>query len=138
MNPNEKAVNQMIELMSKDEKSLLLFLETRGVDYGGRINIKHMNQEDMQIAERWSKEGFLEFGRIVIRNHNSDGTHYVKIPDSTFMIAHKLRLERAKRMYLNKTWLSTKESRKMHGDPHSNKMNNPEKLQSNPYTEEYN
>ena len=40
--------------LSKDEKSLLLFLETRAVDYGGRVNVQHMNLEDMEIAKRWN------------------------------------------------------------------------------------
>jgi hypothetical protein len=124
--------------MTKDEKSLLLFLETRAVDYGGRVNLQHMNQDDVKIAEKWNEEGFLEFGRIVIRNHNSDGTHWVKLTNEAFRVAHKLRRERADRMYQNRTWLSTKESKEMYGDPHLNGMNNQEQLISNPHKEEYN
>ncbi len=126
MDFNKKQVKQIIELMSKDEKGLLLFLETRAVDYGGRVNLQHMNDIDMGIAERWDKEGFLEFGRIVMRNHNSDGTHCVKLKYSTFMVAHELRLERSKRMFQNRTWLSIKENREMHGDPHLSGMNKTE------------
>lgn len=128
-----------IKDMTKDEKSLLLFFETRQVDYGGRVNIQHMNNEDGDIAEKWNKKGFIGFGRIVIRNHNSDGTHWCKLSDEAFKIAHKLRFERANRMWENKTWLSTGESREMHGDPHLSGMNNPKTLQEyNPHTEVYN
>ena len=77
--------------MSKEERSLLLFLETRAVDYGGRVNIQHMNEEDMKIVEKWNKEDFLEFGRIVMRNHNSDGTHWVKLSEDAWRLAHKER-----------------------------------------------
>ena len=111
------------EEMTKDEKSLLLFLETRQVDYGGRVNLQHMNDDDMEIAERWNKEGFVGFGRIVRRNHNSDGTHWCRLSKEAFKIAHEIRIERAERMWQNKTWLGTKESREMHGDPHLSGMN---------------
>ena len=124
--------------MTKDEKSLLLSLETRQVDYGGRVNLQHMNDEDADIAEKWKKEKFIGFGRIVIRNHNSDGSHWCRLSKEAFKMAHKLRLERANRMWKNKTWLSTEESREMHGDPHSSGMNNPNKLNSNPWIEEKN
>ena len=112
-----------IKDMSKDEKSLILFLETRQVDYGGRVNTQHMNSDDMEIASRWDKKGFIGFGRIVMRNHNSDGTHWCKLSEEAFQLAHELRRERAGRMWLNKTWLSTKESKEMHGDPHLSELN---------------
>ena len=127
-----------IKDMSRDEKSLLLFLETRQVDYGGRVNLQHMNNIDTEISERWNKEEFVGFGRIVMRNHNSDGTHWCKLSEEAFKLAHKLRRERADRMWQNKTWLSTNESKEMHGDPHLSGMNNPEVLNSNPHTEEFN
>jgi hypothetical protein len=112
--------------LTKDQKSLLLFLETRQVDYGGRVNATHMNNEDMKIAEKWNEEGFVLFGRIVIRNHNSDGAHWCKLSNEAFEMAHKLRIERADRMWLNKTWLSTEESKEMHGDPHLSGINSEE------------
>lgn len=111
--------------MTKEEKSLLLFLETRAVDYGGRVNTLHMNGEDFDIAKRWDEEGFVGFGRIVARNHNSDGSHWVKLSDEAWKLAHKERKARAKRMWDNKTWLSTKDSMEMHGHPHCSGMNKP-------------
>lgn len=118
-----KPYKMQTEKLTKDEKSLLLFLETRQVDYGGRVNLQHMNDEDMEIAERWNKEGFIGFGRIVIRNHNSDGTHWCRLSKEAFEVAHELRKERAERMWLNRTWLGTKESMEMNGSPHLSGMN---------------
>ncbi len=112
--------------MSKDERSLLLFLETRAVDYGGRVKIDHMNSEDMQIAERWNKEKFLGFGRIVLRNHNSDGTHWVRLSAEAWKIAHKERRARNQRLFENRTWLSTKENKEFNGHPHLSGMNSEE------------
>lgn len=118
-------MKKTLKNMSKDERSLLLFLETRAVDYGGRVNLQHMNKEDMDITEKWNKEGFLEFGRIVMRNHNSDGTNWCKLSDEAWKLAHKERKARAERMWKNKTWLSTEESREMHRDPHTSGLNKP-------------
>ncbi|KKM17129.1 hypothetical protein LCGC14_1678950 [marine sediment metagenome] len=115
-----------LKTMSKDERSLLLFLETRYVDYGGRVNLQHMNLEDMDIVEKWNKEKFIFFGRIVMRNHNSDGTNWCKLSQEAWKLAHEERKARAKRMWENKTWLSTKESRKMHGNPHLSGLNKKE------------
>lgn len=109
--------------LTKEQKSLLLFLETRAVDYGGRVNISHMNAQDMIIAEKWNEEGFLAFGRIVFRNHNNDGTHWVKLTPEAWIEAHKERMIRAKRMWDNRTWVSTKDSMEMNGSPHLSGMN---------------
>jgi hypothetical protein len=54
-----------LDTMTSDERSLLLFFETQAVDNGGKVNdIRHMNKEDLEIAEEWNKEGFVKFGRI--------------------------------------------------------------------------
>ncbi|KKN69639.1 hypothetical protein LCGC14_0439420 [marine sediment metagenome] len=124
--------------MSKDEKSLLLFLETRAVDYGGRVNLQHMNDEDMDITKGWNKRGFIGFGRIVIRCHNSDGTHWVRLSEEAWKLAHKERKARSKRMFENRTWISTEESREVNGCPYLSEMNNPNKEEISPWAERYN
>lgn len=116
-----------LKTMTKDERSLLLFLETRAVDYGGRVKLDHMNAEDIGIAQKWNKEGFLGFGRIVIRNHNPDGTNWVKMTKEAWTLAHKERKARAKRLWLNKTWVSTEDSKAINGHPHLNNMNSEDK-----------
>lgn len=101
--------------MSKDERSLLLFLETRAVDYGGRVNAKHMNDDDFKIAERWTKEGFISFGRIKFKHINSDGANSVNLSEEAWKLAHEERKERFKRLWLKRTWITTKENIDMHG-----------------------
>ncbi len=109
--------------MSRDEKSLLLFLETRQVDYGGRVNLVHMNKEDIDIAKKWNDKGFIGFGRIVARNINSDGSSWCKLSDEVWKLAHKERKARAKRRWENRTWVSTKDSMEVHGHPHISGLN---------------
>ena len=124
--------------MSKDERSLLLFLETRQVDYGGRVNLVHMNKEDMDIAKKWNNEGFIAFGRIVARNINSEGSSWCKLSEEAFNLAHEERKARAKRMWENRTWISAKDSREVHGNPHFSGLNNQETMEENPWTQEKN
>ncbi len=116
-----------LKKMSKDERSLLLFLETRAVDYGGRVNAKHMNADDFKIAEQWTKEGFICFGRIKFKhinslqvleqaqNNNSDGANSVVLSKEAWKLAHAERKERFKRLWLKRTWITTKENIDMHG-----------------------
>lgn len=116
-------MNKTLAEMSKDERSLLLFLETRAVDYGGRVKEAHMNKEDFKIAEKWNEEGFIEFGRIVARNINTDGGHWVKLSDDAWKLAQEERKARATRMWENRTWISTEDSREMYGNPHLSGLN---------------
>jgi len=109
--------------MSKDERSLLLFLETRAVDFGGRVDTRHMNDIDMAIANRWNKESFVSFGRIVIRHHNSQGTHWCKLSEEAWELAHAERRQRELRLWHKRSWITTAENREVNGDPHTSGMN---------------
>lgn len=96
--------------MTKDEKSLLLYLETRAVDHSGVVNIQHMNEGDMKIAERWNKSGFVEFGRIAFKYLNSlRGSHYVHLSAKAWEAVAALRQERAERTWNKREWLTAKE-----------------------------
>ena len=94
-----------LETMTKDERSLLLFLETRAVDYGGRVLTVHMNSDDVDIAKRWTKDGFLSFGRRKMEDIEGDvstpshrATHLVELSDDAWAIAHEERRARNVRM----------------------------------------
>lgn len=95
--------------MNQEERSLLLFLETRAVDYGGRVDTAHMNELDMEIARSWHAMKFIQFGRIRIADHNPGGTHWVYLSRDAWEIAHKLRHIRAERMWINRPWKKTSE-----------------------------
>jgi hypothetical protein len=99
--------------MSKDERSLLLYLETCAVDNGGKINIDYMNDIDREIAERWNKSKFIGYGRIKLSdiNINSNKTHWCYLSDDAFAEAHKLRKERAIRMWDRRKFRTTQECR---------------------------
>lgn len=52
--------------LTKNEKSLLLFFETAYVDFAGKLNPAHMNDDDRKIADRWNKSGYVKFGRVSV------------------------------------------------------------------------
>lgn len=89
-----------LESMTKDERSLLLYLETRAVDYGGKVDTRHMNAEDMAIAKNWNTEGFVKFGRIKFHDINilSKMTHWCELSDEAWTLAHQERRARCTRI----------------------------------------
>ncbi len=89
--------------MTKEELSLLLFLETCAVDRGGGVDVRHMNDTDQDIAERWVDEGFISFGRLPLNDckaiGNQNRTHYVVLSDEAWVAASAERKARAIRMW---------------------------------------
>jgi len=100
MNENEKiqiSSNEnegvIVKQLSKDEISLLLYLETCLVDQNGRVSSKHMNTDDKEIAKKWNDEGFIKYGRIKMADIylGSDRVHYVNFTDEAWKLAHQYR-----------------------------------------------
>ena len=94
---------------SRDEKSMLLYLETCLVDGYGFVKGVKVNAEDIAIATRWNKEGFITFKRIpydYIPIANRYGAskfeylYYVRFTLEAWNIAHNLRYERSERMLI--------------------------------------
>ncbi len=89
--------------MTKEDLSLLLFLETCAVDQGGGVDVRHMNSDDQNIAEQWHDEGFISFGRLPLKDcavvGNRNRTHYVVLSDEAWAAAHTERKARAARMW---------------------------------------
>jgi hypothetical protein len=90
-----------LENMSRDERSLLLFLETCAVDNGGKVDTRHMNSEDLELAKTWGEEGFIEFGRIKMHDIKYNKTHWVILSDDAWELTHKERRNRCKRIMEN-------------------------------------
>ena len=89
--------------MTKTENNLLLYLETRLVDHRGLVASAHMNAVDLDIAEAWSKSGFVGFGRRLFKDIEASAktgtpsTHWVAFTDEAWVIVHQARRERAER-----------------------------------------
>ncbi len=104
-----------LENMTKDEKSLLLFLETCAVDQGGLVNIRHMNNEDVSIAKEWNKMRFILFGRVsfasIERLFDKGRTNWCRLSNEAFQIVSQERFARASRMWNKRNWQTTEEAR---------------------------
>lgn len=87
--------------LDRNEQSLLCYLECRAVDNGGRVDTKHMNGEDIEIANRWDAEGFLRFGRLrgraITEGRTHGSSHYVVLSDAAWEQAAAIRKARADR-----------------------------------------
>ena len=85
--------------MTRDEKSLLLYLETVVVDMSGIIDLRCVNQDDVNIMKTWDKSDFVKSMRVTRRKNDGSPilTYVVKLSDKAWRDAHRLRKERALR-----------------------------------------
>lgn len=100
--------------MTKDERSLLLYLETRAVDHAGLVDHRQMNDEDREIAKKWSEIGFIQYGRVAYYTITKETeTDWVKLSDAAFELAHQERKARSERLWEKRSWMSTEEYRNL-------------------------
>lgn len=101
--------------MTKDERSLLLYLESRAVDNAGRVDTLRMNHDDNKILERWTSTGFVESGRICFADVRGSQTRqesaWVKLSDEAFRLAHAERKARALRLWEARSYKTTADKR---------------------------
>lgn len=100
-----------LDQLTRDELSLLLFLETCAVDRTGKIEDRRMNDDDREIAKRWHKEGFINYGRICAANLTPEGSHWCHLSDEAWRLAGEARKARADRTWSKRTWQTTDEKR---------------------------
>lgn len=91
--------------LTKEENSLLLYMETQTVDYGGKLQGVRMNADDFEIAKRWNEIGFVLFGRIAANDISTRGTsgeyprtHWCVLSDEAWVTAHAERRARFERL----------------------------------------
>lgn len=102
-----------LETMTKKEKSLLLYLETRAVDYSGRVDSKYMNDEDFTLAKSWNEEGFIQFGRVSAEYNITQGMYWCKLSEEAWKLASDERRNRAEGGWKSRWWKTTEEQREM-------------------------
>lgn len=109
----KKSLTICLTDMTKGERSLLLYLETRAVDHGGLVDTLRMNTDDFAIVERWREIGFIEFGRLTRESIERlrVSTHWVILSDDAWKTAHEERRARCERIYGSRNWETTEEKR---------------------------
>lgn len=99
-----------LESLTRDERSLLVYLETCCVDYGGAYEPIRMNDVDRAILNTWADEGFVECGRITSSTWPTPSRCYwAQLSDEAFALAHQERLERYRRRDAHRNWVKTSE-----------------------------
>ena len=89
--------------LTKDEESILLYLETCLVDQRGKVEGKRMNQIDLDIIEKWKEQNILDFGRLPFaeiekrKGYAYCPTHWVQFTSSAWEMALRARRKRAER-----------------------------------------
>lgn len=96
---------------TQEQKSLIVYLESRCVDATGRVDLRHMNANDVAQAVAWSKVGFIEFGRITAKDVTGSGGAWVRFTEAAWCAAHRERRARAQRGIACRTWETTQEQR---------------------------
>lgn len=96
---------------TRQQLSLLLYLETCAVDRGGRVDLRRMNAAEVELAKSWANAGFLEFGRIASEDVDDRGSMYVRLSNSAFNIAHEGRKARAAKGWETRQYKTTGEKR---------------------------
>lgn len=61
-------LDAQLNSMSKEERNLLLYLETAATDYGGLYSSVKVNAADVEILDRWNKSEFVHSGRIAFHD----------------------------------------------------------------------
>lgn len=99
--------------MNNHERSLLLYLETCAVDYGGSVDLNHINSADLEILGRWDAAGFVRSGRIAFhdveemrkRCHGRRrAALWADLSEEAWELAHAERRERAERLMVKREW----------------------------------
>jgi len=93
------------ESLTKVQRSILLYAETCMVDYGGLLEGKRMNADDIEALEDMQDAGLLRFGRVPGRLLGSfigrDVTHWVEFTDAAWALAFAVRRFRAEQSKSN-------------------------------------
>ena len=100
--------------LSKAEECLLMYLETRAVDYYGKVDVRKMNDVDFSIAKEWNASGYVRFGRIASEDietptRQSAASHWCELSDGAWKDVARLRRERAERALKNRAYRRAEE-----------------------------
>jgi hypothetical protein len=93
--------------LTKEERSLLLYLESCLVDHHGYINAQRINIDDRATLKAWDEAGYVHYGRLpmwVIQDryrqskHTEHESHYVRFSEAAWQDAHRERRQRSERL----------------------------------------
>jgi len=90
---------------------LLLYCETRCVDYGGLLDHRHINTEDRAVLKTWDRTGYVKSGRVALEFVGGSQSIWCRLSEDAWTEAHRQRRLRAERMFKDRRWRGTIEIR---------------------------
>jgi len=94
-----------IETLTSDQKSLLLYVETRAVDHSGKLRDDQLNGIDRANLKAWDRANFVSSDKIPASGRQNDGcSMWAFLSDEAWEAAGKLRRAKSKRMFENRNW----------------------------------
>jgi hypothetical protein len=91
-----------LEEMTREERSLLLYLESCSVDYAGLVHCQKVNEDDITILKKWDESGFVSWSRITFNSLqlliDKHRTTLVRLSEEAWALAHQERRNRSIRM----------------------------------------
>ena len=98
-----------VTTLTKVERSIVLYAESCSVDYGGLLEGRRMNNDDLVALRKFTEAGLLTFGRIPsellapLSDYGRAPTHWITFTEAAWQLAHALRRERAARGSASRT-----------------------------------
>lgn len=105
----QKKYNKL-ENLTKAEKSLLIYFETCATEYGGKVDMRKISNDEFNLAKTWDEDKFIEFGRIKFEDITIPHfSYFVFLSDDAWNLAHQERRARFNRINGRRTWNKTTE-----------------------------
>jgi len=82
------------ETITRDQRSILLYVETCAVDHGGLLEGIRMNADDHTAMAQLQHAGILKHGRVpgrLLGTFQRNVTHWCDLTDAGWELAHQLR-----------------------------------------------
>lgn len=91
-----------IKELTFKEQSLLLYIETCAVDYGGHLDSRRINDEELNLLHKWQERGYIYLEHINVSDYNNI---MVDLSEEAWLDAHRyrrVRYSRMKKKYIKK------------------------------------
>jgi hypothetical protein len=90
------------ETITREQASILLYVESCAVEYGGLLEGVRINATDLRALVSLTEAGYLTFGRIpgkLLGSFQRGVTHWCDLTDAGWALAHQMRRARAARSH---------------------------------------
>lgn len=89
-------------ILTRKMASLLRYVETVCVDYGGMVDSRKINDEEREILRQWDRDGFITYKRLtsesIVLLSGTSKTHRATLSEEAWELAHASRKECATQM----------------------------------------